>query len=287
VIEAAREPFAAATAASPARYFAALYAPPAHADYVAHLLALEYEMSAATRPGVDHAVAHARLEWWQGEAARTAAGAPVHPLTRAIQSEHAAAGMPPLDVRPWAETLAWDLAGAPLASGSELQKYVSAWRSAVFAPLGQRLRVASETGTLDIALIGDAVRELELLGLLTSDPELGARRIPSDELHKAGLPLDAFDTALPGAPASAWLSSRYAATHNRLSAAVTALPKDQQPALRPLLVWVALSTRIARRRVGTLAQQAAPSARRALGDTFSAWRAALAADRGKYQLATV
>lgn len=56
------------------------------------LAAIDGELHAATRPGIEHTVAHAKLAWWRGEVDRLAAGRPEHPLTRALR---AAAGDAP------------------------------------------------------------------------------------------------------------------------------------------------------------------------------------------------
>lgn len=49
------------------------------------LYAIDAEIAAATRPGLDHAVAHAKLGWWRGEVDRLAAGRPEHPLARTLR----------------------------------------------------------------------------------------------------------------------------------------------------------------------------------------------------------
>ena len=43
------------------------------------LAEVEAEILASARRGIDHGVAHARLEWWRGEIGRLAAGEPRHP----------------------------------------------------------------------------------------------------------------------------------------------------------------------------------------------------------------
>ena len=56
------------------------------------IAAIDAELAASTRPGIEHTVAHAKLAWWRGEVDRLAAGRPDHPLTRAL---HGAAGAAP------------------------------------------------------------------------------------------------------------------------------------------------------------------------------------------------
>src|ERR1700719_2355357 len=67
-----------------ARYFALLYSPAPQRLVLDALFGIEREISASLRPGLDHQVAHSRLQWWREECERAALGRPVHPLTRAL-----------------------------------------------------------------------------------------------------------------------------------------------------------------------------------------------------------
>lgn len=48
------------------------------------LAALDRELVLASRPGIEHSVAHTKLAWWRGEIERLGHGRPQHPLTRAL-----------------------------------------------------------------------------------------------------------------------------------------------------------------------------------------------------------
>src|SRR5882757_4888761 len=67
-----------------ARYFALLYSPASQRLVLDALFGIESEIFESLRPGLDHHVAHSRLQWWREECERTAIGRPVHPLTRAL-----------------------------------------------------------------------------------------------------------------------------------------------------------------------------------------------------------
>jgi hypothetical protein len=56
----------------------------ARAPALVALAEVEHEILASARPGLDHGVAHARLEWWRGEIGRLAEGAPRHPAARRL-----------------------------------------------------------------------------------------------------------------------------------------------------------------------------------------------------------
>jgi hypothetical protein len=66
------------------RYFAQLYSPASQHVVLEALFGIEHEVSESLRPGIDHQVAHSRLQWWREECERTADGHPVHPLTRTL-----------------------------------------------------------------------------------------------------------------------------------------------------------------------------------------------------------
>src|SRR5882724_9841604 len=67
-----------------ARYFALLYSPAPQRLVLDALFGIEREIFESLRPGLDHHVAHSRLQWWREECERAAVGRPVHPLTRAL-----------------------------------------------------------------------------------------------------------------------------------------------------------------------------------------------------------
>jgi hypothetical protein len=66
------------------RYFVSLYTPRARRRALASLLALADEIGAGLERGLDHALAHARLDWWRQEADRYRAGSTQHPLLRTL-----------------------------------------------------------------------------------------------------------------------------------------------------------------------------------------------------------
>jgi 15-cis-phytoene synthase len=67
-----------------ARYFALLYSPASQRLVLDALFGIEREIFESLRPGLDHHVAHSRLQWWREECERAVVGRPVHPLTRAL-----------------------------------------------------------------------------------------------------------------------------------------------------------------------------------------------------------
>src|SRR5258708_5688348 len=110
--------------ASTPRALVWLYAPLTQRPLLGALCAIEAEIGASLKPGVDHQVAHLRLEWWRTECARCAQGQPAHPLTRAVaQGFEGFAGH---DLAPLAglaglvDAAAWDLGAGPLETRREV-----------------------------------------------------------------------------------------------------------------------------------------------------------------------
>jgi phytoene/squalene synthetase len=121
---------------SASRYLAWLYSLPSQQPVFAKLCEIESEIAGSLRPGIDHHVAHARLQWWREECERCAQGRAVHPLTRELAKAYGAvpAGRPsPLaGISGFVDTAVWDLAGATFETRKELTAYCDRWAAAMF-----------------------------------------------------------------------------------------------------------------------------------------------------------
>ncbi len=268
--------------AGSARDFAWLYSPAPLRAVLGPLLDIEREIGAALRPGLDHGVAHVRLAWWREECGRCAAGRPAHPAARALL---AAAGRP-VDPVGLVATAEWDLAGATFETRAELESYCERWASTMTGIAAQSVRNA----TFGRAF-GAALKEIELLIGLAGDARAGRLRLPLDELDAAGIEPSAL-ARVPWTPALCRLIGiRHRAARTALAESIAALAGADQPALRGLLVWGALTLRASMRAEHAALRGGSPGAspdapRRAsrLADAWQAWRAARRADRRRFQL---
>jgi 15-cis-phytoene synthase len=148
-------PVAPTNALSSERYLAWLYSPQVQQPVLTALCQIEAEVAASLRQGIEHHVAHARLQWWREECERAARGRPAHPLTRslvrALGGGNSDAGAAPsstaigttTDRADWpsnsiagisgfVDTAVWDLAGATFETRKELTAYCERWATAMF-----------------------------------------------------------------------------------------------------------------------------------------------------------
>lgn len=270
------------------RFFAWLYSTPAQQPVLASLCAIEREIGASTQAGLDHRVAHTRLEWWREECARCAAGNPVHPLTRQLRA-HLQRVIPEAQtntilegVRGLADAATWDLARATFERRQELTAYCRRWAAAMITPI---CCAGSEgTAVLDGSSLGAALREIELLGVLAREARSGRLRVPLEELAQAGVsPASVATPPWPEALAQL-LRQRHEALRRELAASVASLRSAQQRPLRGVLVWSALSWDLSRRAQRALPRPAAASIASAAAANWRAWRAARAATAGRLAL---
>jgi hypothetical protein len=99
------------------RYFVLLYCRSQHRQPLATLLAVADEVDSGRARGMDHTLAHMRLDWWRAELQRFARGTPEHPWLSAWlreQPQDRSLGLELLT-----EAAAIDLAGARLAARTD------------------------------------------------------------------------------------------------------------------------------------------------------------------------
>jgi len=248
-------------AAGSPRYFALLYSPAAARAALMTLLALADEIGAGAGRGLDHSVAHVRLDWWRSEAERYQRRQPQHPWLRALlapqqaqqlqRPQRAAAG--PLDLQPLVDAAAIDLATAtlgvqPPGAADSLSVAGASLPGAVFGQLERVLRPAPEPA-------------------------------PPPQLQRAVCDLGRLAGELERLTGGAETAS----VLDALRLQVAAIDGALQPRLAPLLVWVALIARRAHRQLQRGGAHNVP-ALDALADNIVAWNAARRAARGRFRI---
>jgi phytoene synthase len=277
------------------RFFAWLYSTPTAQPVLTALCAIEREIGASLRPGIDHHVAHARLEWWRGECIRSCAGSPAHPLTRELRAllEQLAPGARAhsalAELSGLVDAATWDLAHATFERRAELTAYCRRWAAAMITPVGAAALAPADLWQEGAAGswtdYGAALREIELLGDLAREARAGRLRVPLEELERAGVAPEALASPPWPEGLADVLRGRHQALRRQLTAAVASLAPTSQQSCRGLLVWGALALQASLRAERALPQApAAASVASAAAANWCAWRAARAAGAGRLRL---
>jgi hypothetical protein len=228
-------------------HWVVVYCPAGRRAALGALLAVRAELRASLRRELDHGVAHLRLGWWQQEAERCLQGQPNHPLTQQICQSLLRDGLPLPDFRPMIGATLLALANAPVDAANVSTDFCA-------GVLGQPFALAA---TL-----------------------LGAPQDSWPVMRSLGSQLAAFELGVQTAPAGApgESSSRRA----ELRSTLQLLNPAWQPALRPLLVWAALALRRQQQTPLLAAEYSHPDWRHTMAESLVAWRAARAADHGRF-----
>jgi 15-cis-phytoene synthase len=280
-----------------ARYFASLYAAPAERPALDALFGIEREVFDSVRPGLDHHVAHTRLQWWREESERTARGGAAHPLTRTLITalgDPQAKSLPQLaGLSGIVDVATWDLASATFETRRELEAYCQRWAAAMIEPL---VAVAMSTADGSMASgisaqrsaawqeLGAAICEIELLAGLARDANSGRIRLPLDELESANINTTALAKQPWPETAAALIRSRFTSLRADIERSVSGLSRTQQQALRGLLVWASLSWRAAHRMEHALPNRLQPGRLDGISEAWFAWRIARRATVGRFKL---
>ena len=261
------------------RHLASLYSPPAERPVLEALFAVEREIGASLRAGLDHTVAHVRLQWWREECARVAKGTPSHPLTRALAQEFSnTPGDALVGLAGFVDIAVWDLAGATFETRRELQAFCERWAAAMMLPAVAHAAPQAKDAWL---AIGAAMYEVRMLANLGTDARAGRLRLPLDEMDRAGVTPESL-VARPHSPQlAALLSERHTQLRSVLGESVGRMAPTAQPALRGLLVWANMSWRRSHRAQRALpGPSRQPGAVETLADAWHAWRTARRATAG-------
>lgn len=263
-----------------------LFEPGPARDGLAALFSIEREIEDSARPGLEHAVGHVRLDWWEEESALLAAGRPRHPATRRLASVLAASGHMPPDLRPLVEAARWRLAQLALESRAELDALLRHWAGTVFATTlslgGADLRPDATTPWHELALRGGtAIREIELLCRLHRLAVQGLVYLPLEELSAAALSHAECQRQPFPSLLAVLLRRRLEASATALRETARSVAPTDRIAARSALLWMAQSLRLARRAISALPMEYAAPRLAPLADTIAAWRAARRCLRGE------
>jgi len=233
----ALDPHFAARGAPPGslRWHAKLYAPAAGRARLGAAFALEAELRDATRPDLEHGVAHAKLGWWAEEAERLRQGVPRHPITLALGSHAEQARLDADALDEFLAATATELAQLALHDEAELDAYLrgsgaACQRLAIgpAAPSTIAERFASGCGTM--------LRLTEIIRDLRQDAWHGRVFVPWSWLEAEGVDLEQLRGAAQGDGLRRALQRLAWKARSAWSEARESLDPASVDPLRPLIV---------------------------------------------------
>jgi phytoene synthase len=243
------------------RYWSWLFAAAAARAPLLGIYALLAEWNALIDPATEHSAARLKLEWWQAEIRRLAAGTPVHPIGAYLASLPRAGEV---DFTPL--TLSIDAAvaetnGAPLERGTDLAPHACALRA---FPLMVASRLATrdfdEAGPdLDEAGLQECTGALAVADYLSRSTrdyrrEVRLGRVPFavDELLAAGIDNTDLCADQPPAQLELYLQRLRERAAQSYDLAAQGLPSAHRSQQRHLLVLAALGLKHLNRPAPTL-----------------------------------
>ena len=229
-----------AAASGSSFYYSFLFLPPARRRGITALYAFCREVDDAVDEPGDPVVARARLDWWRGETERLFAGAPQHPVTRALAPAITSFGLERAHLDEIIDGMAMDLEHARYPDFDALRGYCHKV-AGVVGLLAARVFGFSNPRTLDYAArLGLAFQLTNLLRDVGEDARNNRIYLPLEDLAR-------FDV-----PAAELLGARHSERFEKLMAfeteraeacyreALACLPAEDARAQRPGLVMAAI-----------------------------------------------
>jgi 15-cis-phytoene synthase len=237
-----------------ARYWSWLFAAPAARASLLGIYALLAEWNALMDPATEPTAARIKLEWWQEEIRRLAAGAPVHPIGSYLASLPRAGAV---DFAALAQSIDAAMAetnGAPLELATDLEPQAWALRA---EPLAVASRLA--TGDLDETSLVGCTRALAVADYLSRssrdylrEARLGRVPFPVDELLAAGIDNADLCADQPPERLQSYLRQLRRRAAHQYEIAAQALPRASRSPQRHLMVLAALGLKQLNRGAPTL-----------------------------------
>lgn len=228
-----------------AAYYAHLFTPPERRPALTALFALHRELDEISARRGEATVAQVKLQWWDDEIRRLAAGEPRHPVTKAL------AGEPSM---PGSRDLLLEMVGCTAALAGALQE--SAFDRAIEL---ECRRAAALLGAVARMLIDDDPADEDIL-------------LPARNIGAGGRLVTLLRQEAALAPSRSQLVPEARAG---LDEGMSTIPPDRRPGLGPVLVFA----QVQRLRLSRIGQPADPQSRLAgalvtLREVMAAWQTA-------------
>ncbi|HHJ14188.1 MAG TPA: squalene synthase HpnD [Gammaproteobacteria bacterium] len=225
-----------AAASGSSFYYSFLFLPQDQRRAITALYAFCREVDDVVDGCQETAVARRKLDWWQEEIRRCFAGAPTHPVTRALREPVQHYDMPAEYFFEVIDGMRMDLERTRYNSFSELSLYchrvagvVGLLSAAIF---GYRKRATARYAET----LGTALQLTNILRDIREDAQRGRIYIPLDELARHDVDPDALLRLEPGPSFTQLCRQQAGRARDYYRQAIEWLPEEDRPAQRSGLV---------------------------------------------------
>jgi len=168
-------------------YYSFLFLPPERRRAITALYAFCREVDDVVDESVEPAVARAKLAWWRGEIDAMIAGAPTHPVTRALQPFLSLHGLTREHLQDVIDGMAMDLDRNRYLDFAELERYCHL-AAGVVGLMSARIFGYREESTLGYARdLGIAFQLTNIIRDVGEDARRGRIYLPQEDLAKFGV----------------------------------------------------------------------------------------------------
>src|SRR5436305_4110537 len=168
-------------------YYSFLFLPPERRRAITALYAFCREVDDVVDETVEPAVARAKLAWWRGEVDAMIAGAPTHPVTRALQPFVSLHGLTREHLQDVIDGMAMDLDRNRYLDFAELERYCHL-AAGVVGLMSARIFGYREERTLGYARdLGIAFQLTNIIRDVGEDARRGRIYLPQEDLAKFGV----------------------------------------------------------------------------------------------------
>jgi len=221
-------------------YYSFLFLPPERRRAITALYAFCREVDDVVDESVEPAVARAKLAWWRGEIDAMIAGAPTHPVTRALQPFLSLHGLTREHLQDVIDGMAMDLDRNRYLDFAELERYCHL-AAGVVGIMSARIFGYREESTLGYAR--DLVIAFQLTNIIRDvgeDARRGRIYLPQEDLAKFGVTAAQILRGEGGASFEALMAFEAARAHEWYERAFAQLAPADRQAQRPGLIMASI-----------------------------------------------
>jgi len=221
-------------------YYSFLFLPPERRRAITALYAFCREVDDVVDESVEPAVARAKLAWWRGEIDAMIAGAPTHPVTRALQPFLSLHGLTREHLQDVIDGMAMDLDRNRYLDFAELERYCHL-AAGVVGLMSARIFGYREESTLGYARdLGIAFQLTNIIRDVGEDARRGRIYLPQEDLAKFGVTAAQILRGEGGASFEALMAFEGARAREWYERAFAQLAPADRKAQRPGLIMAAI-----------------------------------------------